>query len=195
MSKKEEKLKKVLNFIEEFTKEYNYPPSVREIAEACEIKSTASVYDYVDELTKSGKLVKNGNKKRTLSSSRQKVRYSISPCVGIVTAGKPILAQENIEDYYPIPSEFGEDTFILNVIGCSMIDSGIYSGDKIIVKQQNTADNGDIIVALIDNEATVKRFYKSENKIILHPENKTMSDIVLDNVEILGKVIGLLRKF
>ena len=123
--------------------------------------------------------------------------YFEVPLIGTVTAGTPILAVENFEDYYPLPLEFKSEakTFMLKVKGDSMINAGIFDGDKIVVKHQETADNGDIVVALIDDSATVKRFYKRDNKIILHPENDNLKDIVLDDVQILGVVVGLTRKF
>ena len=144
-----------------------------------------------------GRIDKTDSKKRALSLT-DKTALKRIPLVGTVTAGTPILAVENLEGYYPLLPDFpgsDEDYFMLRVFGDSMIEAGIYDGDKIIVKRQNTADNGEIVVALIEDSATVKRFFKRENKIILHPENSALSDIVLNDVVILGIVEGLIRKF
>ncbi|MBQ9482405.1 MAG: transcriptional repressor LexA [Clostridia bacterium] len=194
MNGRNEKINAVYEYIEKYTEDNGFPPSVREICRACGVKSTASVYDYIEELVKSGLLNKADSKKRAVSV-RKKCEYRPSPVIGKITAGNPILAVENFDGYYPLPNEFGEDTFILNVSGSSMIGAGIFNGDRIIVRRQSVCDNGDIVVALTDDSATVKTFYKRGGKIILHPENPEMSDIVLDDVRILGKVIGLIRKF
>ena len=142
-----------------------------------------------------GLIVKKDNKNRSLSLPNDTSFLKV-PLIGTVTAGEPILAVENLEGYYPIPSEFATDTelFMLKIKGSSMIEAGIFDGDKIIVKKQNSASNGDIVVAFYNDSATCKRFYKKDNKIILHPENSSMEDIILDNVTILGKVQGLIRK-
>jgi repressor LexA len=131
-------------------------------------------------------------KKRAVSVKLNTVNV---PLIGTVAAGQPIFATENYEDTFSIPSNFfsGEDLFMLNVHGSSMIKIGMFDGDKIVVKRQETADNGDIVVALVDDSATVKRFFKRDGKIILHPENDDMEDFVFDNVTILGKVVGLMR--
>jgi len=194
MKKKEAKIKQVYEYIDSYTQDNGFPPSVREICTACNVKSTASVYDYINILVEQGLLSKGDSKKRAITSVKGKVNYRSVPVVGTVTAGQPILAYENIEGYYPLPDEFGQDVFMLSVIGSSMIDAGIYSGDKIIVKRQTTAENGDIVVAFFEDKSTVKRFYKKEDHVILHPENTSMHDIILPDVEILGKVIGLVRK-
>ena len=196
MKKIDEKISKVYDFIVEFTKENGFPPSIREICANTNIKSTATAYSYVEKLKTKGLLSKTSTKNRTLKVSNLSNNIKTIPLVGVVTAGTPILAQENIEGMYPLPPEFdtNSDFFALAVKGTSMINAGIYDGDKVIVKKQNTAENGDIVVALIDDSATVKRFYKKENKIILHPENDELSDIIVDNVYILGIVKGLFRK-
>lgn len=196
MKKIDEKISKVYDFIVEFTKENGFPPSIREICANTNIKSTATAYSYVEKLKTKGLLSKTSTKNRTLKVSNLSNNIKTIPLVGVVTAGTPILAQENIEGMYPLPPEFdtNSDFFALTVKGTSMINAGIYDGDKVIVKKQNTAENGDIVVALIDDSATVKRFYKKENKIILHPENDELSDIIVDNVYILGIVKGLFRK-
>ena len=189
---KQHQLDEVYRFIEQFVDDNGYSPSVREICQAMGFKSTATAYNYIERLQSAGMLQKSDNKKRAVSlqSNLKKI-----PLIGTVTAGTPILAQENFEDYYAFPGdEFkGDGVFMLNVSGDSMINAGICDGDKIIVRQQATAENGEIVVALIDDSATVKRFYKSKNKIILHPENPRLHDIILDDVVILGKVIGLVR--
>lgn len=189
---KQEQLDEVLHFIEQFCDENGYAPSVREICKAMGFKSTATAYNYIDRLRSNGVLQKTDNKKRAVSiqSNLRKI-----PLIGTVTAGTPIFAVENYEDYYGLPGdEFkGDGLFMLRVKGDSMINADIFDGDKIIVRQQPTAENGEIVVALIDDSATVKRFFKRGSKIILHPENPRLSDIVLTDVVILGKVIGLIR--
>ena len=169
---------------------------MREICSDLSIKSTATAHYYLSKLADKGLIKKNDDKKRAISVNSQKNFISV-PLIGTVTAGTPILAVENFEDYYPLPIEFNTDSemFMLKVKGDSMINAGIFNGDKIVVKKQEYANNGDIVVALIDDSATIKRFYKKNNKIILHPENDNMQDIVLDNVLILGIVTGLTRKF
>lgn len=196
MKKVDEKVNKVYDYVKKYFEENSYPPSVREICAHVGIKSTATAYSYLEKLKKNGLITKTPDKKRAFSLTK-KQNFPSVPLVGTVTAGTPILAVENIENYVPLPPEFSnsEDLFILRVQGDSMIEAGIFNGDKIIVKKQNTADNGDIVVALLDDSSTVKRFYKKNSKIILHPENQTMCDIILDDVAILGKVIGLYRKF
>lgn len=189
------KMKAVLRFINEYNAEFGYSPTVREICEKLNIKSTASAYYYMEKLKNEGYISKSPNKNRAVNFKKNS---SVNiPLIGTVTAGQPIFAYENYEDYYSFPAESfrGSELFMLNVQGTSMIDAGIYNGDKIIVRKQPTAENGDIVVALIDDSATVKRFYKRDNYYILHPENETMADIVVDHVDILGKVIGLVRKF
>ena len=191
----EEKLTKVMDYIRKFSEENGYTPSVREIAQECGIKSTATVHSYLEKLQTKGFLNKTTNKKRSVTLSKS-AGVTI-PLVGTVTAGQPIFAYENYEDYYTFPvGEFrGEELFMLQVQGSSMIEAGIFDGDKIIVRRQKTANLNDIVVALIEDSATVKRLKGIGEKVILHPENSTMSDMVYDyyEVEILGKVIGLIR--
>ena len=197
MKNMEGKLERVYRFVEHYIAENGFPPSVREICEQIGIKSTATAYSYLNRLKDMGRIDKTDSKKRALSLT-DKTALKRIPLVGTVTAGTPILAVENLEGYYPLLPDFpgsDEDYFMLRVFGDSMIEAGIYDGDKIIVKRQNTADNGEIVVALIEDSATVKRFFKRENKIILHPENSALSDIVLNDVVILGIVEGLIRKF
>lgn len=191
------KLNRVYEFVESYITENGFPPSVREIGSQVGIKSTATVYSYLNRLEAMGKIEKTGLKKRALSLTEKPLVKRV-PLVGTVTAGQPILAVENLEGYYPLLPDFpgaDEDYFMLRVSGDSMIEAGIFDGDKIIVKKQNTADNGAIVVALIEESATVKRFFKRDHKVILHPENSALSDIVLDDVVILGTVEGLVRKF
>lgn len=196
MGRIEEKLENVHQFIKRYHAENGFPPSVREICSALSIKSTATCHYYLDKLKERGLLTKNANKNRAISVV-DNVEYVSVPLVGVVTAGTPILAVENLEGYMPLPPEFAtqDESFMLRVSGDSMIEAGIFNGDKIICKKTNYADNGDIVVAMVDDSATVKRFYKKDNKFILHPENSALSDIVLSKVEILGKVTGLIRKF
>ena len=193
------KLDAVLQFINRYTDENGFPPTVRDICAELQIKSTATAYDYVNRLKEMGYLQKTAGKKRAVSlASSNTVRV---PLIGTVTAGAPILAAENYEGYYTLPTaEFsGEGLFLLTVKGDSMIEAGIFNGDKIVVRKQSSAENGDIVVAMFDDGieegATVKRFFRRDGKFILHPENSALTDYVLDNVTILGKVIGLLRSF
>lgn len=197
MAKIDKKLNKLYDYVNTFSNEFGYPPTVRDICKDLSIKSTATAHYYLEKLKDRGLITKREDKKRAITiNNRQNNSFNV-PLVGTVTAGTPILAVENVEDYYPLPLEFksDEDVFMLSVKGDSMINAGIYDGDKVIVKKQNTANNGDIVVALIEDSATVKRFYKTQDKIILHPENDTLQDYVLDDVQILGLVIGLTRKF
>ena len=192
-----ERLNKVYDFTIDFIKENGFPPSVREICLQLNIKSTATAYSYIEKLRNKGLLDKSPQKKRAITPTI-KCNYKSLPLVGTVSAGSPILAVENIEGYYPIPEEFssGSVEFALKVQGDSMIDAGIYDKDIIIVHQTNTAKNGEIVVALIDDSATVKRYFYRNGKVILHPENANYSDMIFnDGVTILGIVKGLLRKF
>ena len=195
----EEKLTKVMDYIRKFTEENGYTPSVREIAKECGIKSTATVHSYIEKLQTRGYLNKTDNKKRAVTIGKGS-GVSI-PLLGVVTAGQPIFAYENYEDYFTFPvGEFkGDDLFMLSVQGTSMIDAGIMNGDKIIVRRQQTAVNGEIVVAFVNEEetATVKRFFRRDGKIILHPENEALADMIFEpeQVSILGKVIGLVRNY
>ena len=188
------KMQAVLDYINEYNAEYGYSPTVREICAKLSIKSTASAYYYIEKLTDEGLLSKSPNKNRAVNFKKN---ASVNiPLIGTVTAGQPIFAYENYENYYSFPagSFKGSDLFMLSVQGESMIEAGIYNGDKIIVRKQETAENGDIVVALIEDSATVKRFYKRDGYFVLHPENETMADIIVNDVSILGIVIGLVRK-
>ena len=193
----EEKLYKVMDYIRKFTEENGYTPSVREIAQECGIKSTATVHSYISRLQDKGYLNKTDNKKRAVAIGKS---GGINiPLIGTVTAGQPIFAYENYEDYYTFTlGEFkGDELFMLRVEGTSMIDAGIMNGDKIIVRKQSIAENGEIVVALVEDSATVKRFYRRDGKIILHPENESLSDMIFfpEEVQILGKVVGLMRNY
>ena len=195
----EEKLIKVMDYIRKFTEENGYTPSVREIGKECGIKSTATVHSYIEKLQNKGYLNKTDNKKRAVTIG--KGSGVNVPLLGVVTAGQPVFAYENYEDYYTFPvGEFkGDDLFMLRVSGTSMIDAGIMDGDKIIVRRQQTAENGDIVVALVseDEAATVKRFFRRDGQIVLHPENEALSDMIFDpeQVSVLGKVVGVMRNY
>ena len=194
---KEEKLTMVMDYIRRFIEENGYTPSVREIGQECGIKSTATVHSYLEKLKTRGYLSKADNKKRSMAIG--KTNGVNIPLIGTVTAGQPVFAYENYEDYYTFPAtEFkGEELFMLRVSGTSMIDAGILDGDKIVVRRQPTAENGEIVVALVDDSATVKRFYRRNGQIILHPENEALSDMIFEDGEvvILGKVLGLMRNY
>ena len=191
------KLKELYDFTVDFISTNGFPPSIREICSTLNIKSTAMAYSYLNKLKSKGLLDKSPLKKRALTLPNKNLSCKKIPVVGLVRAGSPIFAVENLDGYCPLPAEFSNSNvdFALRVDGESMINAGIYDNDLIVVKQQETADNGDIVVALIDDSATVKRFFKQDGKIVLHPENDTMSDMIFDKVEILGIVKGLIRKF
>lgn len=195
MGHRNDKSTEVYEYIVKFIEENGYSPTVREICRACNIASTASAFTYMNELSEKGLINKHkvGENKRRAVSVKQNVTKV--PLIGTVAAGEPIFASENYEDFFSIPTNmFGdEEMFMLNVKGASMIKIGMFDGDKIIVKKQPTAENGEIVVALVDDSATVKRFYKRDGKIILHPENDDMEDFIFDDVVILGKVVGLMR--
>lgn len=197
MAKIDEKLNQLYEYVSNFSNENGYPPTVRDICKDLSIKSTATAHYYLEKLIDRGLITKREDKKRAITVKNRNNNSFQVPLIGTITAGTPILAVENFEDYYPLPLEFKheEEVFMLSVEGNSMINAGIFNGDKVIVKKQNTANNGDIVVALIEDSATVKRFYKKNNTIVLHPENDAMQDIILDDVQILGVVIGLTRKF
>ncbi|MDO8684197.1 MAG: transcriptional repressor LexA [Armatimonadota bacterium] len=181
---------------------HGYPPTVREIGEAVSLSSSSTVHAHLRKLEDKGLIKRDAILTRAIkvvtggASAHKPKRMLNLPLVGQVAAGKPILAVEDIEDVFPIPQDFmsGEDGFMLRVKGDSMIDDGIHSGDYVIVRKQPAADNGDTVVAMVDNEATVKRFYKEENRIRLQPANSQMQPMYFDNVEVIGKVVGLMRK-
>ncbi len=198
-----EKQQEILEFMKETILEKGYPPTVREICEKVNLKSTSSVHSHLETLEKNGYIRRDPTKPRAIEICDENfnmVRTEMVsiPVIGQVAAGMPILAEENIDSYFPIPAEMcpkGKNTYILNVKGDSMINAGIYSGDKIFVESCNTARNGDQVVALIDDSATVKTFYKENGHIRLQPENDTMDPIIVDNCEIIGKVFGVLRLY
>ena len=193
MKRNIDKSEQVFEYIKSYITQYGYAPTVRDICKSCDLKSTATAFSYINELVKRGVLNKVNCKNRAVSLKQGSIKTV--PLVGTVAAGQPIFATENYEDFYSIPGNFfaGEDLFMLTVSGDSMINIGMFDGDKIVVKKQENADNGDIVVALVEESATVKRFFKRDGKIILHPENDTMQDFVFENVTIIGKVVGLLR--
>ena len=197
MKKIEQRIQAVYEYVDNFLTKNGYPPSIREIQNNLGIKSTATVYDYLERLQAKGLITKSPTKNRTIGISKKAEAVSMVPIIGTVTAGQPIFAVENLEGYFPLPADFisGEESFALRVSGDSMINAGIYDGDKIIVKKQSNADDGDIIVALIEDSATVKRFFKRNGKIVLHPENDAMDDMIFDDIIVLGKVQGLIRQF
>lgn len=197
------KQQEILEYIKDEILRRGFPPAVREICEAVHLKSTSSVHAHLESLERNGYIRRDPTKPRAieiLDDSFQLTRREMVnvPVVGTVAAGQPILAAENIENYFPIPAEYmpNEQSFILRVKGESMINAGILNGDRVLVRQQHTANNGDIVVALIDDSATVKTFYKEKDHIRLQPENDTMDPIIVEgNVQILGKVFGVFRIF
>lgn len=197
-----EKQSQILEYIKSEILNKGYPPSVRDICQAVNLKSTSSVHSHLETLEKNGYIRRDPTKPRTIEiidDNFNLVRREVVnvPMVGTVAAGQPILAIENIDNYFPIPSEYmpNEETFMLKVKGESMINAGILDGDNILVKRQNYAKNGDIVVALVDDSATVKTFYKEDGHIRLQPENDYMDPIILQDVEIIGKVFGVFRFF
>ena len=197
-----EKQREILDFLKKEILNKGYPPAVREICEAVNLKSTSSVHSHLETLEKNGYIRRDPTKPRAIEicdDSFQMVRTEMVsiPVIGNVAAGQPILAEENIQEYFPVPADVvpkGE-SFILNVRGESMINAGILSGDRVFVNSCSTANNGDIVVALIDDSATVKTFYRENGHVRLQPENDTMDPIIVDDCQILGKVYGVLRFF
>ena len=195
------KQQEILEYIKEQTLSRGFPPAVRDICKAVNLKSTSSVHSHLETLEKNGYIRRDPTKPRAIEicdDGFNMVRTEIVsiPVVGQVVAGTPILAEENIDSYIPIPAEMcpkGADAFILNVKGDSMINAGIFSGDKLFVQVCNTARNGDQVVALIDDSATVKTYYKEKDHIRLQPENDSMDPIIVDDCKILGKVFGVMR--
>jgi len=214
MNKKpNDKQQQILDFVNREVEEKGYPPSVREICSAVGFKSTSTVHGYLERLEKSGLITKDPTKPRALRVVGNKKTYLREndtvkdyysrrelvdvPIVGKVTAGMPILAVENIEDTFPLPVDFVQNStaFMLKIQGDSMVEAGILDKDLVLVKQQSTAINGDIVVALIGDEATVKTFYKEKGYVRLQPQNQYMDPIIVrENLSILGKVIGVFRR-
>ncbi|HLQ70403.1 MAG TPA: transcriptional repressor LexA [Bacillota bacterium] len=203
MTKLSKRQQAIIDFIKKEVNNKGYPPSVREIAKAVNLASSSTVHGHLDRLEKKGYIRRDPTKPRAIEVLDKTGNEDIptgnvqyAPVVGKVTAGIPITAIENIEEYMPLPGNAGtdENVFILIIEGDSMIEAGILNGDMVIVKQQNTAENGDIVVAMTeDDEATVKRFFKEKNRFRLQPENATMEPLIYDQVSILGKVTGLYR--
>ncbi|MCD7814774.1 MAG: transcriptional repressor LexA [Lachnospiraceae bacterium] len=196
------KQQEILDYIKSEILSRGFPPAVREICQAVHLKSTSSVHSHLESLEKNGYIRRDPTKPRAIEildeSFNLTRREMVSvPIVGTVAAGQPILAQQNIDSYFPIPAEYmpNEQSFILRVKGESMVNAGILDGDCVLVRQQTTADNGDIVVALLDDSATVKTFYKEKDHIRLQPENDTMDPILVCDVQILGKVFGVFRFF
>lgn len=197
-----DKQREILEYIKAEILNKGYPPAVREICEAVKLKSTSSVHAHLETLEKNGYIRRDPTKPRAIEivdenfnlTRREMVNV---PIVGRVAAGEPILAVENIENYFPIPAEFmpNEQTFILQVQGESMVNAGILDGDYLLVEQQTTANDGDMVVALVDDSATVKTFYKENGYYRLQPENDFMEPIIVSDVMIMGKVIGMFRFF
>lgn len=194
------KQQEILEYIKQTILQKGYPPAVREICEAVQLKSTSSVHSHLETLEKNGYIRRDPTKPRTIEilddtfalTRREMVQV---PILGSVAAGQPLLAEEQIEDYFPIPASLlpNSETFMLRVKGDSMINIGIFSGDQVIVSRCKTARNGDIVVAMVEDSATVKRFFKEDGHYRLQPENDAMEPIIVSQAEILGKVIGLFR--
>ena len=195
------KQEEILEYIKETILKKGYPPAVREICEAVHLKSTSSVHSHLSTLEEKGFIRRDPTKPRTIEILDDTFNFNRRemtnvPVVGAVAAGQPLLAEQNIEDYFPIPVELlpNADTFMLRVKCDSMINAGILDGDQIIVEQTPSAQNGDIVVALLEDSATVKRFYREDGHYRLQPENDYMDPIIVDHVDIQGKVIGLFRR-
>ena len=203
MTKVSKRQEAILAFIKEEVRSKGYPPSVREIGEAVGLASSSTVHGHLARLESKGLIRRDPTKPRAIevldqedtTVNKQSVIHV--PLIGKVTAGSPITAIESIEEYFPLPSSYGtseDQIFMLEIMGESMIEAGLFDGDYVIVKQQSTANNGDIVVAMTeDDEATVKRFYKEKTHFRLQPENSSMDPILVDQVKILGKVVGLYR--
>lgn len=197
-----DKQREILEYIKQEILNKGYPPTVREMCDAVHLKSTSSIHSHLESLEKNGYIRRDPSKPRTIEivddnfnlTRREVVNV---PVVGSIAAGQPLLAVQNIDNYFPIPSEYmpNQDTFMLHVKGDSMINAGIFDGDVILVKQQNTAQNGEIVAALVDDSATVKTFYKETDHIRLQPENDSMDPIIVSDCQILGVVFGVFRFF
>ena len=192
----------ILRYIQQHMDAHGYPPTVREIGSAVSLSSSSTVHAHLKTLQEQGHIERDAVLTRAIkltgtggNEGRPPTKSFIQmPIIGTVAAGKPRLAVEDIEDVFPLPSDFiSGDGFMLRVIGDSMIEDGIHEGDLVVVRRQQTADNGETVVAMIDNEATVKRFYKEKSRIRLQPANKRMKPMYFDNVDIAGKVVGLVR--
>lgn len=196
----------IFEYIKQTVHSKGYPPSVREIGEAVGLASSSTVHGHLSRLEEKGYIKRDPTKPRAIEIVSEQLGDTLNieetiqvPVIGKVTAGIPITAVENVEEYFPLPEHFtsthNSDIFILNVVGDSMVEAGILDGDKVIVRSQTIAENGDIIVAMTEeNEATIKRFYKEKTRYRLQPENSTMDPIYLEHVTVLGKVVGLFRE-
>lgn len=196
------KQQEILEYIKSEILDRGYPPAVREICEAVHLKSTSSVHSHLETLEKKGYIRRDPTKPRAIEIMDDEFNLTRReivniPIIGEVAAGEPIFAQQNIEGYFPmLPGELPSGKmFMLNVRGDSMINVGIYDGDRILVKEQNTASNGEVVVALVEDSATVKTFYKEDGYYRLQPENDTMDPIIVQEVSVLGKVVGLYRSY
>lgn len=202
----------LFDFIKNYKNDNGYPPTIREMCKAIKVSSTSTIFYYINKLENANKIKKNPNKNRALEIVEENVQSDIAtistisedfsnltriPVLGTVTCGEPILAVQTNEEYFMVsPTLFkGDNLFMLTAKGDSMINAGIYDGDKIVLKQQSYADNGDIVAALLEDSATIKRYFKEDGHYRLQPENDSMSPIIVDNVQIIGKVVGLVRKF
>ena len=200
MSELKDKQLLIYEFLKDFTSQKGYPPTVREICKAVGLKSTSSVHGHLKQLEKEGLIKRDPTKPRALEIVDSVIKKEMInvPIIGKVTAGLPILANENIEDSFPLPLDYvkhNNDLFMLKVSGSSMIKAGILDGDLAIIEKTQTTSNGDKIVALIENEATLKTFYRENDHIRLQPENDEMEPIIVDNCSILGKLIGIYRTY
>lgn len=200
MKKGDIRLEEIYNYIKQFANDNGFPPSVREIGQKFAIKSTSTVHYYLEKLRNRGLISQDGNKKRAFSVTQTRLQSNFVPLVGNVSAGTGILAIENIEGEFPLPQDIfaDKDLFMLRVEGDSMIEAGISDGDFVIVHSQNSADIGEIVVALWQDKATVKRLRATSPNLLLHPENSQMEDICItpdENPSIIGKVVGCIKKF
>ena len=197
-----DKQQQILEYIKECIVNQGYPPAVRDICQAVNLKSTSSVHSHLETLEKNGYIRRDPTKPRAIEIIDDEFNLTRRdminvPIIGTITAGEPILATENIEGYFPVLADNlpQGDVFMLHVKGESMINAGIFDGDCVIIKQQDTAHNGEIVAALIDDSATIKTFYREDNHIRLQPENDTLDPIIVDDCSILGKVVALYRQF
>ena len=189
----------IMDFIQQHLQDKGYPPSVREIGKAVGLSSSSSVHSHLEILEKKKLIRRDAAKPRAMEITKSKSPSSTAvslPVVGEIAAGQPVIAEENIESYMPLPAELvrGDESFILKVKGNSMIDAGIFDGDYIVVRQQAMAQNGQVVVALLEDEATVKTFYKEKDHIRLQPQNSSMQPIRIKNPSILGIVVAVLRR-
>ena len=201
MTDEKDKQSEIYEFLKNYTENKGYPPSVREICEAVSLRSTSTVHGHLKRLEKKGMIKRDPSKPRALEiaelSTPKKEMINI-PIIGKITAGVPILATENVEDTFPIPLDYikhDKELFMLRVSGQSMINAGINNDDLAIIESTNHAINGDIVVALIDDSATIKRFFKEKDHIRLQPENDAMEPIIVDDCQVLGKLVGIFRSF